>query len=790
MRISACIIAKNEENNINRCLESMKTIADEMIVVDTGSTDQTVEVAKSCGAKVYSYDWKNDFAKAKNYAIEQAKGDWIIFLDADEYFSDDTIPNVRLYIEKLHLNKKCHAICVKIINIDVDNDNIELSSFVNLRMFRNEPNFRYRYELHEELYNSKGQLEIFILSDVIEVYHTGYSYHIIEKKLKRNLSIIKEEIKKNGEIPRYYRYLCDCYHGLQQYDEAVKFGKLHIKSNVSSIANESTVYMKVIDSLIRSNAKIEEIKYEIENAIQVFPNIPDFYAQYGRYLCEQKEYEKSMQYFLKALEVNKKRDKYEADSFHGKLANLYCTLGELFFKKNQYNEAIQYYCRSLVVYKYNASALQRLYFLICRYNSIEIISILNRIYTRTKRDIKFIVDNLQRYRLNKVFVYYSNILKQEFFIESEFMYQNQMIGLKKYAKLYEKSSEEMADKILLLAVVSIANNDIKMIDKEILPNHYKNIVSRFYNDDIILTDDDFNIYEELTYNLISINAECLDKYLLILSDFSLKYNLKIAQILIDYRYYRKAIDIYQKNLSKYDIDNVLSYEKIGYCYYKLNIYEKAVRFFNQAIEYGSNNKELIQLNSWSKENLKNEIKNNKKITGTKKNQSIVDDKDELKAYQYFVKSAIKENRKNSENFLVASHDREIKNNQNLQFILRRIENDINPVENLKIIVKKICEQQNDISQIVQAIETGIYQKSKVVILLSMELYQYNMINETLKLLVKFYKIYPMDVELVYTLAYILNLVQDKDSALNVLTSFKGKKDKNIKALIQEIRGKK
>ena len=77
LRISQCLIVKNEESNIERALSWGKDIMWEQIVVDTGSTDRTVELAKKAGAKIFSFPWTDDFAAAKNYALEQAKGDWI-----------------------------------------------------------------------------------------------------------------------------------------------------------------------------------------------------------------------------------------------------------------------------------------------------------------------------------------------------------------------------------------------------------------------------------------------------------------------------------------------------------------------------------------------------------------------------------------------------------------------------------------------------------------------------------------------------------------------------------------
>ena len=82
--ISVCLIVKNEEEFLPQCLESIKDVVDEIIVVDTGSTDRTVEIAKSFGAKVYHHAWENDFSKHRNQSIGYASSDWIFILDADE----------------------------------------------------------------------------------------------------------------------------------------------------------------------------------------------------------------------------------------------------------------------------------------------------------------------------------------------------------------------------------------------------------------------------------------------------------------------------------------------------------------------------------------------------------------------------------------------------------------------------------------------------------------------------------------------------------------------------------
>ena len=101
IRLSQCMIVKNEEKNIRRALSWGKDILWEQIVVDTGSTDRTAALAKEMGAKVFYFSWIDDFAAAKNFAIDQASGDWIAFLDADEYFSPEDVKKLLPILEEL-----------------------------------------------------------------------------------------------------------------------------------------------------------------------------------------------------------------------------------------------------------------------------------------------------------------------------------------------------------------------------------------------------------------------------------------------------------------------------------------------------------------------------------------------------------------------------------------------------------------------------------------------------------------------------------------------------------------
>lgn len=97
-KISACLIVKNEEQLLSRCLESILDV-DEIIVCDTGSIDKTVSVAESCGAKIVHFDWCDDFAAARNYVKNQASNEWIFSIDADEFLEPGGIEKIRRAID-------------------------------------------------------------------------------------------------------------------------------------------------------------------------------------------------------------------------------------------------------------------------------------------------------------------------------------------------------------------------------------------------------------------------------------------------------------------------------------------------------------------------------------------------------------------------------------------------------------------------------------------------------------------------------------------------------------------
>ncbi|HLP14673.1 MAG TPA: glycosyltransferase family 2 protein, partial [Bacteroidota bacterium] len=95
IRLSLSMIVKNEEARLAECLESMKHVADEIVIVDTGSTDRTIAIARAYGARVIEFPWNGSFSDARNTSLSNCRGEWVIFLDADERLEKASVPTLR-----------------------------------------------------------------------------------------------------------------------------------------------------------------------------------------------------------------------------------------------------------------------------------------------------------------------------------------------------------------------------------------------------------------------------------------------------------------------------------------------------------------------------------------------------------------------------------------------------------------------------------------------------------------------------------------------------------------------
>ena len=210
VRLSQCMIVKNEEKNIEKALGWARNIAFEQIVVDTGSTDRTVEIARSKGAKVFHFKWIDDFAAAKNFAIEQATGNWIAFLDADEFFSPADTKKLMIFLKRIQADVEMREKYL-VLNcpwVQVDDNGKPFQILDQERVFRNTPSIRYEGRIHELLSVS---LENAVRVNEISIIHTGYTNVAYEEtgKTDRNIEMLRKELEEKPDDINVKAYLAD-----------------------------------------------------------------------------------------------------------------------------------------------------------------------------------------------------------------------------------------------------------------------------------------------------------------------------------------------------------------------------------------------------------------------------------------------------------------------------------------------------------------------------------------------------------------------------------------------------
>ena len=262
IKISACYITKNEENNLARSLSRLRGQVDEIVVVDTGSTDATIKIALNYGATVYQYEWRDDFSAARNFALTKAKGDWIIFLDADEYFSLASAKKIRSSIAKA----KKDAMAVTLLNIETKTVKREASSVV-LRLWENKPQRRYKNKIHECLCEADENICNVQVCPELILYHTGYSNARMLKKTERNLRLLLKEQAAGQGTPFFPRYLAQSYYMLQDYEKALPYVLQAIQQEPPTLDSKVELYRVACVCMRKLNTPLTVRKEILESII-------------------------------------------------------------------------------------------------------------------------------------------------------------------------------------------------------------------------------------------------------------------------------------------------------------------------------------------------------------------------------------------------------------------------------------------------------------------------------------------------------------------------------------------
>ena len=300
-RISACIIMKDAAEDIGECLESLQGSVDEFVVVDTGSADNSKEIAARYAGKVYDFPWRENFAAAKNYALDQATGDWIIFLDSDESLSEETRKNLRSILSTEGVEEKVDMMQVYRRNVCSDSRKQAYEDDYSERIFRRDPALRYHDPIHEYLKFDDGRkMRMLRLSPKkLTIWHKGYSPERMSGKIERNIRMLEEIRDKGGDKPYLYYYLADHYRLQERYGEMAEAAEASIRREEAPNGDSFIPYQLLYEA--REHLGAEDLLLEVlEGGMEKFPLRPDFFLFYGRRLKEQGSFREALTPLRKA----------------------------------------------------------------------------------------------------------------------------------------------------------------------------------------------------------------------------------------------------------------------------------------------------------------------------------------------------------------------------------------------------------------------------------------------------------------------------------------------------------
>lgn len=299
--ISVCIIGKNEEKNIEKCLSPLTAYPFEIVYVDTGSADRTKEIAARYTDHIYDFAWIDDFSAARNFALEKASHDHVLFLDCDEYLTELDIDAVCQAIEA---HPKGVGLLLRNNYYEANGTPTNYPDRVE-RLFSRK-HFHYKGVIHEQVVTLSDDSPLYDCYEIpLVVDHAGYSgdREAMERKAERNNTLLFKEIEKHPSDPYLYFQVGQSYNGIRDYENAYVYYKksfaLPLNPGEPWVQIMATAYINAMNHTGRS----EEAQQFFEPLYEHFAQDANFYCSMGNiYLnLEQPQPLKAMTEYVKAL---------------------------------------------------------------------------------------------------------------------------------------------------------------------------------------------------------------------------------------------------------------------------------------------------------------------------------------------------------------------------------------------------------------------------------------------------------------------------------------------------------
>ena len=349
--ISACMIVRNEEEYLPRCLSSIRSLVDELIIVDTGSTDRTVAIAESCGAKVYHHKWENDFSKARNTSIGYTTGDWIFIIDADEELE----PQDLSFLKQTLYETQFKAVSISVYNFSRQ-DAMYTSFLPSIRLFRREIGAYYEGIVHNmlRLPQSEGVLRL-----PVRLKHYGYglSKEQMARKIERTKTLLLKQLEENPDNGFAHFNLAQLLRGEEDVpspenmDRVIYHAGRAVELSDSEKPGERHIHLMAMHQLVTAYYNKNELDTAEDwchRALALRPDYLDPILSLGHIHSSARKLDLARKYYLEYLDRQKSYDEHSETEYLILLHlrsrhNALFGLGLIAEMESNYREAVSWY---------------------------------------------------------------------------------------------------------------------------------------------------------------------------------------------------------------------------------------------------------------------------------------------------------------------------------------------------------------------------------------------------------------------------------------------------------------
>ena len=334
--ISVCIITKNEEKFLETCLKKLSRYDWEIVVTDTGSTDNTVKIAKQYAQQVHHFTWCNDFSAARNYCVSKASHDWILNVDSDEYLMNEEKPEQLITQLSVCMKNPESIGLIQQINPFLSG-NQQSTAVEPIGRFFHRKYYTYTGSIHEQLQPLNPHCNPSHLDTLIQVFHEGYANpDILRKKSERNIKLLEVSLKNDPEDPYLYYQLGQSYFVLGEYEKACSIFQKGLTFDVDP-------NLQYVRTMVESyghcllNLKNYQQALTFEGIYDAFASHADFVFLMGLIYMNNGCFDAAIQEFLKATSISD----YSVQGINSYLA--YYNIGVIYECLGQPKKALSYY---------------------------------------------------------------------------------------------------------------------------------------------------------------------------------------------------------------------------------------------------------------------------------------------------------------------------------------------------------------------------------------------------------------------------------------------------------------